>query len=100
MEAARRRLGVPEEKMATTIQNYGNNSAASIPIALSETVKNGKISEDDVIVLVGFGGGLTWGALALRWGRYNRKTSYKEGLRNERKKSSSYRVSGCNTGRK
>jgi len=69
MEAARRRLGVPEEKMATTIQNYGNNSAASIPIALSETVKNGKISEDDVIVLVGFGGGLTWGALALRWGK-------------------------------
>lgn len=69
MEAARRRLGVPEERMAKTIQNYGNNSAASIPIALSESVKNGKISEDDVVVLVGFGGGLTWGALALRWGK-------------------------------
>lgn len=69
MEAARRRLGVPQEKMAITIQKYGNNSAASIPIALSETVKNGKIKEDDVIVLVGFGGGLTWGALALRWGK-------------------------------
>lgn len=69
MEAARRRLGVPEEKMATTIENYGNNSAASIPIALSETVKSGNIAEDDVIVLVGFGGGLTWGALALRWGK-------------------------------
>ncbi|HLS35037.1 MAG TPA: beta-ketoacyl-ACP synthase III [Bacillota bacterium] len=69
MEAARRRLDVPKEKMATTIENYGNNSAASIPIALSETVKNGKIQEDDVVVLVGFGGGLTWGALALRWGK-------------------------------
>lgn len=69
MEAARKRLGVPEDKMATTIQKYGNNSAASIPIALSESVKDGKIKEDDVIVLVGFGGGLTWGALALRWGK-------------------------------
>src|SRR5690625_946817 len=69
MEAARRRLGISEEKMATTIKKYGNNSAASIPMALSEAVKSGKIIEDDLIVLVGFGGGLTWGALALKWGQ-------------------------------
>lgn len=69
MEAARERLGITEDKMAQTIRKYGNNSAASIPIALSEAVKNGKIKDNDLIVMVGFGGGLTWGAVALRWGR-------------------------------
>lgn len=68
MEAARRRLGISEDKMAVTIHKYGNNSAASIPMALSEAVKSGKITENDLIVLVGFGGGLTWGALAMKWG--------------------------------
>lgn len=69
MNAARERLGISEDKMATTIKKYGNNSSASIPIALSESVKDGKIKDDDLIVLVGFGGGLTWGAVAMRWGR-------------------------------
>ena len=68
MDAARERLGISEDKMAKTIKKYGNNSSASIPIALSESVKNGKIKDNDLIVLVGFGGGLTWGAVALRWG--------------------------------
>ncbi|NBJ70935.1 MULTISPECIES: beta-ketoacyl-ACP synthase III [Clostridia] len=69
MDAARQRLGISEDKMAKTIKKYGNNSAASIPIALSESVLDGKIKDGDLIVLVGFGGGLTWGALAIRWGR-------------------------------
>ncbi|NLI68606.1 MAG: ketoacyl-ACP synthase III [Bacilli bacterium] len=69
MEAARQRLGISEDKMAKTIHKYGNNSAASIPIALSEAVKEGKIKDDDILVLVGFGGGLTWGAVALKWGK-------------------------------
>lgn len=69
MEAARQRLGISDDKMAKTIKKYGNNSAASIPIALSESVRDGKIKDNDLIVLVGFGGGLTWGALAIRWGR-------------------------------
>ncbi len=69
MEAARQRIGIAEDKMAKTIHKYGNNSAASIPIALSETVRAGKINDGDVLVLVGFGGGLTWGAVALRWGK-------------------------------
>jgi len=69
MEAARERLGISQEKMATTIKKYGNNSSASIPIALSESVKNGKIKDGDLIVMVGFGGGLTWGSIAVRWGR-------------------------------
>ncbi|WP_100011473.1 beta-ketoacyl-ACP synthase III [Lentibacillus sediminis] len=69
MEAARERLGISEDKMATSVKKYGNTSAASIPIALSESVKDGKIKDNDLVVLVGFGGGLTWGAVALRWGR-------------------------------
>lgn len=68
MEAARQKLGIDEDKMAKTIKKYGNNSSASIPIALSESVENGKIKDNDLIVLVGFGGGLTWGAVAIRWG--------------------------------
>ncbi|WP_102336142.1 beta-ketoacyl-ACP synthase III [Salimicrobium jeotgali] len=69
MEAARERLGIPPEKMATTVKKYGNTSSASIPVALSEEVKAGKIKNGDLVVLVGFGGGLTWGAVALRWGK-------------------------------
>lgn len=69
MEAARERLGIPEEKMAKVIQHYGNNSSASIPIALSESIRSGKIKDGNVVVLVGFGGGLTWGAVALKWGK-------------------------------
>lgn len=69
MEASRQRLDLPEEKMSKTIKKYGNTSSSSIPIALFEEVEAGKIKEDDVIVMVGFGGGLTWGAIVLRWGR-------------------------------
>lgn len=69
MEAARERLGIPEEKMARYIQYYGNNSSASIPIALSESVRAGKIKDGNNVVLVGFGGGLTWGAVTLKWGK-------------------------------
>lgn len=69
VEAARQRLELPKEKMSTTIRKYGNTSAASIPISLVEELEAGKIKEDDLIIMVGFGGGLTWGAIALRWGR-------------------------------
>lgn len=69
MDAARERLGISEDKMATTIKKYGNNSAASIPMALAEAAKDGKIKDNDIVVLVGFGGGLTWGAVAIRWGK-------------------------------
>lgn len=69
MEAARERLGLPEEKMSKTIQKYGNTSAASIGISIVDDLEAGKIKDDDVVVLVGFGGGLTWGALAVKWGK-------------------------------
>ncbi|GKW45105.1 beta-ketoacyl-ACP synthase III [Planococcus sp. NCCP-2050] len=69
MEASRARLELPIEKMSKTIHKYGNTSAASIPISLVEDVEEGRIKEDDVVVMVGFGGGLTWGAIAMRWGK-------------------------------
>jgi 3-oxoacyl-[acyl-carrier-protein] synthase-3 len=69
MEASRERLNLPEEKMSRTVHKYGNTSAASIPLSLDEEVKAGKIKDGDLIVMVGFGGGLTWGAIAIRWGR-------------------------------
>ena len=69
MEAARERLGLPEEKMSKTIQKYGNTSAASIGISIVDDLAAGKIKDDDIVVLVGFGGGLTWGALAVKWGK-------------------------------
>ncbi|PEY36345.1 3-oxoacyl-ACP synthase [Bacillus cereus] len=69
MESARERLDLPQEKMSTTIEKFGNTSASSIPIAIVEELQNGRIQDGDLIILVGFGGGLTWGAVALRWGK-------------------------------
>ncbi|HEK9099675.1 beta-ketoacyl-ACP synthase III [Bacillus pfraonensis] len=69
MESARERLDLPQEKMSTTIEKFGNTSASSIPLAMVEELQNGRIQDGDLIVLVGFGGGLTWGAVALRWGK-------------------------------
>lgn len=69
MESARERLELPEEKMSKTIHKYGNTSSASIPISIVEELEEGKIKDDDLLIMVGFGGGLTWGAIALKWGR-------------------------------
>ena len=69
MEASRQRLELPIEKMSKTVHKYGNTSAASIPISIVEELEAGKIKDDDLIVMVGFGGGLTWGAIAIRWGK-------------------------------
>ncbi|WP_066252120.1 beta-ketoacyl-ACP synthase III [Neobacillus drentensis] len=69
MEASRQRLDLPVEKMSKTINKYGNTSAASIPISIVEDLEEGRIKDDDLIVMVGFGGGLTWGAIAIRWGK-------------------------------
>ncbi|MGE8053978.1 beta-ketoacyl-ACP synthase III [Bacillus mycoides] len=69
MESARERLNLPKEKMSMTIERFGNTSASSIPIAMVEELQNGRIQDGDLIILVGFGGGLTWGAVALRWGK-------------------------------
>ena len=67
IDGAARRLGVPSEKIYTNIQRYGNISSASVPVALDEAVKGGIIGKDDYIVVVGFGGGLTWGSALIKW---------------------------------
>ncbi|MGD6817646.1 beta-ketoacyl-ACP synthase III [Metabacillus sp. 84] len=69
MEAARERLDLPPEKMSKTVNKFGNTSAASIPLSIVEELEAGKIKDGDLLVMVGFGGGLTWGAIAMRWGR-------------------------------
>ena len=67
IDSAAKYLKMPEEKVVVNIEEYGNTSAASIPIALSEAVESGKIKNGDIIVFVGFGGGLSWGAVAWKW---------------------------------
>ncbi len=57
MESARERLGISKDKMSVSVNKYGNTSAASIPLSIDQELKNGKIKDDDTIVLVGFGGG-------------------------------------------
>lgn len=67
IDATARYLGLPEDKVVINIAEYGNTSAASIPMALSETVRAGRVKPGDLIVFVAFGGGLSWGAVAWRW---------------------------------
>lgn len=67
IDAAMERLHLEEEKVVMTIQDHANTSAASIPLALAEAVKSGKIQEGQTVVIAGFGAGLTWGASCLTW---------------------------------
>jgi 3-oxoacyl-[acyl-carrier-protein] synthase-3 len=67
IDAVRERLGVPDEKMYVNIERYGNTSSASIPIALDELVRAGRIRKGDRVGLAAFGGGATWGASVMRW---------------------------------
>ena len=67
VDAAVRRLGISRDKVVVNLDKYGNMSAASIPLALDEAFRAGLISEGDIIVMVGFGTGLTWGACVLKW---------------------------------
>jgi 3-oxoacyl-[acyl-carrier-protein] synthase-3 len=67
IEAAARRLGQPMEKFFVNVDRYGNTSAASVPVALYEAVEQGRVRPGDLVAFVAFGGGLTWGAAAMRW---------------------------------
>lgn len=69
IQSAAKRLGLPLDKVVINVDKYGNTSAASIPIALDEGVKSGRIKQGDIIALAGFGGGLTWGAGIIKWGK-------------------------------
>lgn len=66
IEGARKRLGVAEEKMYSNIHRYGNMSSACIPIAICEAIEEGRIKKGELAVIVGMGGGLTWGAALIR----------------------------------
>lgn len=68
IESARERLGLHKDKISVTIDRFGNTSAASIPLSLAFEIEQGNIKDNDIVVLVGFGAGLTWGAVCLRWG--------------------------------
>jgi len=69
LDAVAQRLNIPADKVISNLANYGNTSAASIPLALDEAVREGKIKQGDVIASSGFGAGLTWGAAIFQWGR-------------------------------
>lgn len=67
LDAAAESLGLPREKVFVNLQKYGNTSAASIPLALDEAVRSGKVSDGARILMAGFGAGLAWGAGILKW---------------------------------
>ena len=67
IETVAKRLKIPSEKVYVNIENYGNTSSASIPIALDEVVRGGKVRKGDLVLLVAFGAGLTWGATLVRF---------------------------------
>ena len=66
IESVAKRLKVPMEKFIMTIDEYGNTSAASVPLALDRLMNSGKVKPGDKIMIYGFGGGLTWGSLLIR----------------------------------
>ncbi len=68
MDAVASRLGIPSKKILSNLETYGNTSAGSIPLALDEAVKEGKVKKGDTVACAGFGAGLSWGALVFRWG--------------------------------
>ena len=67
MEVVAKRLGIPMEKVITNLASYGNTSAGSIPLALDEAVRSGKVKKGDVIACAGFGAGLSWGSAIFKW---------------------------------
>ncbi len=67
LEAVRKRIGLPEEKVFSNLDRYGNTSSASVPIALDEAVRSGRVKKDDKILISVFGAGFTWGAAVINW---------------------------------
>ena len=67
IKAAAKKLSLPLEQVVVTVDNHANTSAASIPLALNEAVKDGRIKEDQVVLLEAFGSGFTWGSVLLRY---------------------------------
>ena len=61
-------MNFSKEKILSNLSNYGNTSAATIPLMLDEAIRNNKIKQNDIIATSGFGAGLSWGSALLRWG--------------------------------
>jgi 3-oxoacyl-[acyl-carrier-protein] synthase-3 len=68
METVAKRLGIPMSKVLSNLSEHGNTSAGSIPLALADAVKSGKVKKGDVVACAGFGAGLSWGAAIIKWG--------------------------------
>lgn len=68
IDASRERCNLSEEQVMINIQNYGNTTAGTIPIALDEAVYEERIEKGDLVLLAAFGGGFTWGSMLIRWG--------------------------------
>jgi len=68
IEAAAQRLGIPSERTLVNIERYGNTSSASIPLALFEAVDDGRVRDGDLLLLSGFGAGMTWASALMQWG--------------------------------
>jgi 3-oxoacyl-[acyl-carrier-protein] synthase-3 len=69
IDACASRLGVDPERVAVNVDHYGNTSAASVALALTEAVEAGRLREGDIVLLGGIGAGLTWASVVIRWGR-------------------------------
>lgn len=67
IDGSAKKLGIPLEKVVVTVDQHGNTSAASIPLALAAAASDGRIKEGDIVLLEAMGGGFTWGAVLLRW---------------------------------
>ena len=67
IQSAAKRLDLPMEKVFVNIDKYANTSGASIPIALDEAHREGRIKRGDIVVLTGFGAGLTWAGMVMKW---------------------------------
>lgn len=68
IDSVAKRLEFPTERVISNVADYGNTSAASIPLALDEAVRSGRVKEGETIMIGGFGAGLTWGSAIVRWG--------------------------------
>jgi len=68
IDAAAKRLGLPPDQVLINIDRYGNTTAATIPLALSEAFQKGRVEKNDLLVLATFGAGFTWGSALVRWG--------------------------------
>ena len=91
LQAAARKLGINPDKFMSNVEHFGNTSAASIPIALCEAIDQKRIQDKDHIALVGFGGGLTWAAMVIRWG-VPKPSEQQSSLINRQRRHVQYRI--------